>query len=351
MISKEIPIRQDTESTEETLSTGSTKVSATHEDDDKKKQTATFSENRANGKRRRNLCIIWCLCVFVLIAIGMLLWYFLVYLGEDDGVAICGNCHCIVGAANETCPVQRKPRTNFTMQDIEIWASLEVLNPYTISCDPYEDADCQTNPPQSQELLALGDVAVCAIHFEENTTTFTEGGTSCENAKYRLQSYASFEDAKTAGGFVTHAGHCGVCSTLQDLATYIRATDLTTQGKWCAAQGAFSPEGGRKCYRDLGLTEDCAEMWAHNSWNTAKNCFKECVIEEGTIDNANNGPAPTCALNDCLQCDEDKSGPAFRHLAGRTRRRSGLLSAIARPCSHLISISQEACPKTLPLVV
>ena len=47
----------------------------------------------------------------------------------------------------------------------------------------------------------------------------------------------------------------------------------------------------------------------------------------------NNGPPPACALNDCLQCDEDEAGPVFKAVAGRTRRRSGLESAIARPCS------------------
>ena len=30
----------------------------------------------------------------------------------------------------------------------------------------------------------------------------------------------------------------------------------------------------------------------------------------------NNGPAPSCALNDCLQCDEDEAGPIFTSFAG-----------------------------------
>jgi len=36
--------------------------------------------------------------------------------------------------------------------------------------------------------------------------------------------------------------------------------------------------------------------------------------------------------NVCLACDEAHSGPIFKEFAGRTRRRSGLSSAIARPC-------------------
>ena len=36
-------------------------------------------------------------------------------------------------------------------------------------------------------------------------------------------------------------------------------------------------------------------------------------------------------LNACLQCDECKSGPKFKKIAGRTRRNSGIRSAIERP--------------------
>lgn len=40
---------------------------------------------------------------------------------------------------------------------------------------------------------------------------------------------------------------------------------------------------------------------------------------------------PDGSLNDCLQCDEDKSGPNFKFFSGRTRRNSGIPSAIERP--------------------
>ena len=35
--------------------------------------------------------------------------------------------------------------------------------------------------------------------------------------------------------------------------------------------------------------------------------------------------------NPCLQCDECRSGPIFQKVAGRTRRGSGIQSAIERP--------------------
>ena len=38
---------------------------------------------------------------------------------------------------------------------------------------------------------------------------------------------------------------------------------------------------------------------------------------------------PMCS--DCIQCDEDKSGPNFKYFSGRTRRNSGIPSSIYRP--------------------
>ena len=63
-----------------------------------------------------------------------------------------------------------------------------------------------------------------------------------------------------------------------------------------------------------------------------------------------NGPAPECALNSCITCNDEVSTPTFERYAGRSRRRSGLLSTAARPCTSIPNIVQDACPVTLPLV-
>lgn len=42
-----------------------------------------------------------------------------------------------------------------------------------------------------------------------------------------------------------------------------------------------------------------------------------------------------CGSKPCIQCDEDRSGPVFKIVAGRTRRNSGLPNAICRPCSEV----------------
>ena len=64
----------------------------------------------------------------------------------------------------------------------------------------------------------------------------------------------------------------------------------------------------------------------------------------GDLTAANNGPAPECELNECLQCDEDNAGPIFTAFGGRTRRRSGLKSEIVRPCDSIYRIiSHNPC--------
>ena len=59
---------------------------------------------------------------------------------------------------------------------------------------------------------------------------------------------------------------------------------------------------------------------------------------------------PDGRLNPCLVCDEEKSGPVFKAVAGRTRRNSGLPNAMCRPCAeanpvvHAYPLSESRSP-------
>jgi hypothetical protein len=332
---------------------------------DENPETQIVDDSKAEDKpdRRRNCCCITTcvLCLLLMAATGVLVWYFVFFIEESpDPVASCGDCHCIVGSATSgseseaaTCP-STVPRTNFTAEEINVWGSQIALNTYQLDCNPYTDENCDTDPPLLEQ-EDWGDDAVCALHFEtaedDGANNANNNETkSCKFAPYKLQTYASSEAAEIAGGFVTHVGACGVCSTMQDLAAYVKSSDLTTQAKVCAKQAAFSFDHGRDCYmEELGLTESCAKLWSFNAWNTATDCISSCVLNGGFTDVPNNGPPPECVLNACLQCDEEKSGPIFKQFGGRTRRRAGLLSAIARPCSQVVLLEQDACPATMPL--
>ena len=116
----------------------------------------------------------------------------------------------------------------------------------------------------------------------------------------------------------------------------ILAQDFTDAGKKCATKGLFNEQAGLDCYMALGLTLECAKIWNYDGIYDGQVCTKTCL---GELTDPNNGPAPACELNDCLQCDEQYAGPIFSAYAGRTRRRSGLLSEIIRDCSSIARIN------------
>jgi hypothetical protein len=133
---------------------------------------------------------------------------------------------------------------------------------------------------------------------------------------------------------VTHFGQCGVCSTLGNLAVYIRNNDLTAPVRACGLQGGV--DGGTAfdadvaCLEQLGFDLPCAQAWAYDTQHTRDVCLSICLPALADPYNLPDG-----GLNPCIQCDETESGPVFKSVAGRTRRNSGLPNAICRPCSEV----------------
>ena len=82
------------------------------------------------------------------------------------------------------------------------------------------------------------------------------------------------------------------------------------------------------CLKNIGFSDECSKIWQYNIKNTRSKCFQPCIIAWITDAPLNN---PDGSLNDCIQCDEDISGPNFKYFSGRTRRNSGIPSAIHRP--------------------
>jgi len=383
----------------------------------------------SNNKKGSFCCVFN--CVGVLAIAVTLIWYFVYFANKDieDYVANCGGCYCVPdNTTSFSCPSTEDfvvPLTSYPDKShLDVWKSQTILNPYVLNCNPYEDKGlCDTEPPLEWE--TLGETAVCAVHYEQEPQerrrrrlqqqdseievdvpkvieNITTTGKTCGNgAYYRIKTYPSRADAEIAGGWVTHVGHCGVCSTLQDLAVYanIDFVGVTSPGNFCRRQAATSFENGLSCYQGLGMTQDCARIWSDTSWNTASNCFGSCVLDptlpvfggdgfssSNNIDDTNasdtssnkwydlpitlkerlfsyidmnettpvskpgNGPAPECALNDCLVCNEETSAPIFDKFAGRNRRTSGLLSTVAFACGSIPNIIQDPCPITKPVV-
>lgn len=164
--------------------------------------------------------------------------------------------------------------------------------------------------------------------------------------------------------YMTHTGHCGVCSTMQDLAVYLEYPNLTDPVKICSYKLIKSHT--LACLKSLGFSNHCAHIWLYNISNTRRFCVINCLYNIRTSKNSArpdifgnpcakdvcrntiNGK-PTCypeasqqgselRLNACLQCDECSSGPVFQKISGRTRRNSGIESEIKRPNNYISKV-------------
>ena len=176
---------------------------------------------------------------------------------------------------------------------------------------------------------------VCALRF-----------TNSEQFRYELREFESSTAASEAGYVVTHHGRCGSCSSLADLAVYLRKPDLTTPARQCARR--FGLERKKTCFEEsVGFTPWCAESWAYNADNTRRECLTTCIADYGFFNLLfNRSPGQNVddsgRLRPCLQCDEDESGDGFKFSAGRTRRNSGIESAIPRPESEVYPVDHSA---------
>ncbi len=200
-------------------------------------------------------------------------------------------------------------------------AAFDELLSWTLENPPAGPAD---NPYETTPNLQPDENAVCAVM-----------GTGYHT--YRLETFseatvaASIEAAQEAGGIITHGGACGACSSLADLEVYARIPDQTAPVRSCAIANLGRPvEDVDACIQNsVGFTPPCSRAWAYNAINDSEHCRDICLASflDAEPYNMEDG-----ALNGCLQCDEDVSGPVFKATAGRTRRNSGLAAAICRPC-------------------
>ncbi len=201
---------------------------------------------------------------------------------------------------------------------IEAFYAKVIRNPIVVEGDPYEDF-------RGPSWFDFPEEAVCAIKYED------------DRIHYVIETFSDKFAAEDNGYIVTHKGHCGTCSTLQDLATYLYYRDLTTPVRRCSALVWFKPWSSN-CLEDLGFTPPCAETWYYNAKNTAHECLWPCIDSWIRKEPFNKSDG---SLNDCLAGDEERSGPVFQYVAGRTRRNSGIESSIDRPEDEVYSIVHD----------
>jgi len=283
----------------------------------------------------------------------------------DETYATCGSCWCVPedGGEGECPPDSEKPATEWPDMTIENMLTMELANPMTLECDPYapiEEGDdgCQTSPPLVDGNACVYEVfprddfvevsptsTTTATAKQSDVETIIDAGLTCTaDYMYRLITVEeTVEEALEKGMAVTHSGACGACSSLQDLVVYMTKPDLAEIGTKCGARGLTNFTRGVQCFRDQGFTHSCAFTWMANAQFTKETCGPECITHT-LLELPNNLPPPTCYLAECIECDEQSSGPLFQLFSGRTRRSSGLLSGIARNCSSISNAIQHEDP-------
>lgn len=189
--------------------------------------------------------------------------------------------------------------------------------------------------PVLQWYLSLdSNTEVCAVRFVDSF-----------RVNYRLRTFPDPESALKAGYVITHRQHCGTCSSLRNLAIYLAKPDLTTPARTCGRNPTAT--GVKTCLMEkAGFEEPCAETWAYNVMHTGRQCLTTCIEHYGlwnVLTNDMNAPHTDERgnLNPCLACDEYTSGPGFQYAAGRTRRTSGLASAIRRPAADVYPVDHQ----------
>jgi hypothetical protein len=222
----------------------------------------------------------------------------------------------LVGCASKP-PPQPPPSSDPAL--IAALRGTRPLNAISVTEDPYRTWAGRTPVPPPRW-------TVCGVHLET------------DRVHYRLESFASEAEARQRGFAVTHLGACGACSTSQDLAVYLERPDLTAPVRRC---GMMTSTANLECLAALGFSEACARIWFFNTQNTRRECFAVCVRAWASDEPSTHADG---TLNDCLQCDEDRSGPVFKAVAGRTRRNSGIPSSIQRPDDEMAHVVHDYVP-------
>lgn len=178
----------------------------------------------------------------------------------------------------------------------------------------------------------------------------------CQKAKAEIES---------DGSKVLHCGKCSSCSTFHDMAVMNKTkTTITSHMTACSAKWSlglldfprFPPDSASliKCLREKGIdfTEDsaeawedpankpsCMQTWVDNIVNDKMLCMWHCLTK--FIKTKNSGDF---ARDQCLQCDEYTSGPAFIKGAGANRRSTGIRSDIKRTQLDGTEWVEKICP-------
>jgi hypothetical protein len=75
---------------------------------------------------------------------------------EESDIAYCGDCFCIPDG--DECPIDSMPETEFSDDLLETLATITLENPILLSCNPFKDEDCATQPPLEDGEMCVAEI-------------------------------------------------------------------------------------------------------------------------------------------------------------------------------------------------
>ena len=283
----------------------------------------------------------------------------------EDAPELCGTCWCIDGSSGASCPAF-KPG-HYDQFAPELSEVLKSLVPAGSGMEGFQlqaaNGSTECNPfyhLEPNEKMPGGDLPPCvpppAADFVDPSCTvrFADGAGDggCCGRTYELVDAVGDD---TADGVLTHTGHCGVCSTMQDLAVIgskVAASGRSLDTQSIACTSIFVVNTGTlgkdlntefntlvSCFaEEVGYSAECAKLWAYSSAATSALCLESCSGLGGSY----NGPPPECELSQCIKCSETVQQEQFQMFAGRSYVNSGITQPIARACDSFSAVEHEA---------
>ena len=109
------------------------------------------------------------------------------------------------------------PGHEYTASEITAFYEKIIPNPISVDANPFRDYATSSWYEYPEE-------AVCAVKYAD------------DRIQYVIATFDSEDAAEESGFIVTQKGHCGACSTLQDLATFsITGPAYTCQEVFCTS--------------------------------------------------------------------------------------------------------------------
>ena len=151
---------------------------------------------------------------------------------------------------------------------------------------------------------------------------------------YALVTYPSETAAYAAGASPTNFGHCGLCSTLANLAVYMRVNDLTAPVRACGLNTSTEADN-IACLQAIGFDLPCAQIYYYNTANTrlrlplrmprgTRRALQPARWRLECVFAVRRGPERPC-FRGCRRKDPAQFGSGQRHLP--TLQRSSPLAA------------------------